>query len=105
MPEVVEADGNTAEFLTLNTTQYEIALTTKLQEEMHEYLDALANGRIEDAAEELADMLEVQEALAAHYHGSIWKVRAIQAVKKKKRGGFVKRLYMTWAKKTNGNSN
>ena len=57
IPEIIKANGQTACFSVLDKTQLQAALKKKLCEEVGEYLDSAD-------LEELADILEVIDALA-----------------------------------------
>lgn len=89
MPAVVKADGNEAGFRTMETYEFRKELREKLQEEVNEYL-------LDPSIEELADIQAVIRALAELDYGSFDSMLAAEAKKKRKRGGFTKRLYMGW---------
>ena len=87
IPEVLEAKGVKGKFRTADHDEYEIELLEKLREEVLEFKNA-------KSVEELADLLEVVDAVTAHFG---WKQEDIQAVKTAKlheRGGFSKRLIL-----------
>ena len=91
IPEIIEKDGETAVYRVLETAEYKGALEAKLLEEAHEVI--AAQGK-EDTLEELADVLEVLEALAVLNGSNLEEVIRLNKEKAKKKGGFVKRLYL-----------
>jgi predicted house-cleaning noncanonical NTP pyrophosphatase (MazG superfamily) len=87
IPEILEAQGVKGTFHTADHEEYETELLEKLREEVLEFKNA-------KSVEELADLLEVVDAVIAHF---AWKQEDIQAVKAHKlseRGGFSKRLIL-----------
>lgn len=94
LPDIVIADGNTAQFQILDGEEFVKALLDKLEEEVKEYRES---GDIS----ELADILSVVKALAFHRHDGTYNLTKAEEEKTKKRGRFNKRLFMTWATKEN----
>jgi len=88
IPEIIEKNGNTAVTKTV-TDDYEYAqlLKEKLNEEVSEYY---AEGNIE----ELADVLEVVDAMAALNKHRFDDILPVKAKKRDKRGGFENRIYL-----------
>ena len=74
----------------LNDEEYIEALKTKLLEESIEVQESVSK---EELIEEIADVFEVLEALAAANKIDLEEVRAMQSSKREKRGGFVERIY------------
>jgi predicted house-cleaning noncanonical NTP pyrophosphatase (MazG superfamily) len=91
IPEIIEADGKTFRVRTLDEQEFQQELRTKLQEEVSEYLEAEDN---ESALEELADILEVVNALAEVHGFSIEQLEQVRVRKVDQRGGFQKKLFL-----------
>lgn len=87
IPEIIEADGKTAEIEILSDEDYRRCLDEKLGEELSEYLES---GKLE----ELADLLEVIYALVDLEGTSRDDFERIRAEKEAERGGFRKRLFL-----------
>jgi predicted house-cleaning noncanonical NTP pyrophosphatase (MazG superfamily) len=85
IPEMIEAKGEAAEVVTLKGEALVEALRRKLVEESFEALDAKTG---DDLIVELADALEVIEAIANHLDVPFAQVQAEQADKRGRRGGF-----------------
>ena len=82
--------GQQMVFHELNDTDYVRELVAKLSEESGE----LSVSDRSEALKELADVLEVVESLAVALDADFDKVRAVQAERKAKRGGFEKRVFV-----------
>ena len=76
----------------LDQADYQVALRTKLLEEAHE-AQAAPDGRL---ASELADVLEVLQALAAAHDMSWEDVRVGSYRKRAERGGFGNRIFLEY---------
>ena len=88
IPQIIEATGGVCRTEILEEGQYLSRLEEKLSEDVGEYLES-------GEEEELADLLEVMEALAKE-RGWLWEdVLALQREKRERRGGFEKRLLLT----------
>jgi len=87
IPLICEKNGQTPETKILDDENYISELKTKLKEEVGEYL---ADYNIE----ELADIIEVIEALAEHQGASLNEVMEIKQHKQKKNGAFKNRIYL-----------
>ena len=87
IPEIIKNQGETPYTSILDDEQYNTELKKKLTEEVQEYLES-------EETEELADILEVVEALANHKGSSLEKVFEIKENKAKKNGRFEKRLFL-----------
>jgi predicted house-cleaning noncanonical NTP pyrophosphatase (MazG superfamily) len=88
IPNVVPADKqHLYKFSEVNEEQYTRLLKNKLLEEVNEYLEA-------ENKEELADILEVMDALMKFMNFEKEEVLAIQKKKREERGGFEKRILM-----------
>lgn len=87
IPDIISRDGKTAHTRILSPEDYLAALETKLLEETNEYLSS-------PCMEELADMLEVMEAICRARGYDMQAVLAIKTQKQKERGGFDKRIFL-----------
>ena len=76
----------------LHESDYQQALRQKLVEEAQEA--ALASEG--DLVTELADLLEVMEALMTTSGSSLEMVHQVQAKRRVERGGFTQRLQLLW---------
>ena len=84
IPEIIKANGEGPVTHVATDTEYEQTLRDKLREEVHEYFT-------DPSLEELADIQEVINALAALHEGNLEKVRR---QKREERGGFEKRIIL-----------
>lgn len=91
IPEIIQADGKTCKIDRLDEKNYLIELKKKLSEEVNEYLEA---DKDDQALEELADILEIMQALAKSHGASIETVEKIREEKAQKRGGFENRIFL-----------
>ena len=91
IPDVILANGGSPNVKRLPKKEFLLALQQKLEEEVQEFLTAKTKV---DALEELADIVEVVEALALANGFSAADVQAKKKSKKKQRGGFEKRLFL-----------
>ena len=92
IPDIIRSSGRRCEVATLDAASYLAALEAKLIEEAQEAVAPNA-----DLATELADVLEVLEALATTAGLDLAVIQAIQATRRAERGGFAKRLQLLWA--------
>ena len=74
----------------MSEQEYKEELEKKLLEEYKEVLTSTGKDRIE----ELADMLEVMISLAGLENKTLEDVEKVRVLKKEKRGGFSKRIYL-----------
>ena len=87
IPQIIEGSGKTCVTEVLSREAYLHALNEKLNEELAEYQQS-------KALEELADLLEVMEAVAKA-RGDTWEeLMKVKLEKKQKRGGFDKMLLL-----------
>lgn len=87
IPEIIEEAGKDYELDTVEEEDYKQALEKKLQEEVDEYKE-------ENSLEELADIMEVIDALI-DCHGITWKeLEDLRKQKKQERGGFEQGLFL-----------
>lgn len=87
IPEMIRQQGFTPITQRLNADEYLSELHRKLREETEEYLS-------DQSAEEIADILEVIEAICVTKGFSQEEIRRIKAEKYTKRGGFNERIYL-----------
>ena len=89
IPEIMRREGRHPEVEQINGDRLRTALKDKLIEEADELQHA------EDITEELADVLEVIEALITAYNLDPERVNTIKTDKKNNRGGFTAGWYLT----------
>ncbi|WP_222871989.1 nucleoside triphosphate pyrophosphohydrolase [Nonomuraea sp. PA05] len=90
IPRIIEAAGKTPTVRVLGESEVIPALTAKLAEEAEELRRAEAS----DLLEELADIYEVLVALTATLGYSDEEVKEAAQLKRAKRGGFGRRLWL-----------
>ena len=88
IPEIIEANGKRCICSILSNEEYLAKLDEKLNEELAEYQES-------KSMEELADLLEVIQAVAIARGSSVEEVEAIRRDKAAKRGGFEKKILLT----------
>lgn len=88
----ISASDYKVRYLTPQETLEE--LKTKLLEESQEVFEAYGNENKEPLKEEIADVIEVIDAILYHNGISLDEVLSIRDKKKEKRGGFEKGLYL-----------
>ena len=87
IPDIIKADGKTCVTEILPDKQYLEMLDAKLSEELAEYQES-------KSLEELADLLEVIQAVV-NARGWTWEqLEQVRADKATKRGGFEKRILL-----------
>ncbi len=87
IPEIIEKSGKSCVARILDHDEYIEKLEEKLGEELSEYLES-------KEPEELADLLEVIDALIIATGHTKAEILAIQAEKKAARGGFEKKILL-----------
>ncbi|QOT19392.1 nucleoside triphosphate pyrophosphohydrolase [Paenarthrobacter sp. YJN-5] len=90
IPDIVTAKGGTAVTRVMEPDEYRAALHTKLAEEAEELLAAAPGEKLG----ELADLLEVLQALATVAGHTLDEVIGAAAAKSAKRGGFGGRIWL-----------
>ena len=90
IPEIIENNNEVAVTKILSDKDYRDELIKKLLEEYNEVVNA--NGK--DLIAELADMLEVIDAIAKTENITLEDVIKIKEDKKIKRGGFDKKIFL-----------
>ena len=87
IPEIIEADGKTCVCETLSDEEYIRLLDQKLNEELAEYQES-------KSLEELADLLEVMQAVVRARGWTLDELEQVRADKAAERGGFVKKILL-----------
>ena len=87
IPEIIEADGKTCVYATLSNEDYIALLDQKLNEELAEYQES-------KSLEELADLLEVMQAVVKARGWPAEDLERVRAKKAAKRGGFEKKILL-----------
>lgn len=87
IPEIIESSGKSCVWETLSDEDYIRLLDEKLNEELAEYQES-------KSLEELADLLEVMQAVVKARGWSLEKLERVRADKAAKRGGFEKRIVL-----------
>ena len=87
IPEIIEADGKTCVCATLSDENYISLLDQKLNEELAEYQES-------KSLEELADLLEVMQAVVKARGWTLEELERVRAEKAAKRGGFEKKILL-----------
>lgn len=87
IPEIIEADGKTCVSATLSNEDYIALLDQKLNEELAEYQES-------KSLEELADLLEVMQAVVKARGWTLDELEQVRADKAAKRGGFAKKILL-----------
>ena len=87
IPEIIEADGKACVCETLSDKEYLCLLDQKLNEELAEYQES-------KSLEELADLLEVMQAVVKARGWTMEQLESLRAEKAAKRGGFEKKLLL-----------
>jgi len=87
IPEIVEDSGKKPMIHILDKDTYYKELVKKLLEETNEFIES-------DNPEEIADILEVIDALIKARGISKQEIIKIQQTKRSKRGGFDKRIFL-----------
>lgn len=87
IPEIIEADGKTCVCETLSNVDYIALLDQKLNEELSEYQES-------KSLEELADILEVMQAVVKARGWTLEELEKVRAAKAARRGGFEKKILL-----------
>lgn len=95
IPAIIAQSGKTAQIRVLPDAEYALALEQKLTEEVDEYLES-------KEPVELADILEVVEALAASHGVSFEELLTVKAEKQRSNGTFRKKLFLESVENDNG---
>lgn len=93
IPEIIKSDGKICDWETLSDADYLHLLEEKLNEELAEYQQS-------KSLEELADLLEVMQAVLKA-RGWTWEeLEQVRAEKAAKRGGFEKKILLKAVRET-----
>ena len=87
IPEIIERSGKICRTEILDDADYLKLLDEKLTEELSEYQES-------NSLEELADLLEVMEAVVTARGYSWEQLQTVKAEKKAARGGFAEKLLL-----------
>lgn len=87
IPKIIKSEGFEVNYKILDEKAYKEALIKKLDEELTEY-------HKDRTLEELADILEVINALTKTHNSSPEELEKIRKAKAKKKGGFSKRIFL-----------
>ena len=87
IPEIIESDGKTCVCETLSDEEYIRLLDEKLNEELAEYHEG-------KSLEELADLLEVMQAVVRARGWTLDELEQVRADKAAERGGFTKKILL-----------
>lgn len=87
IPEIIEADGRNCKTHILTDEEYLIGLEEKLNEEVAEY-------QKDKNLEEMADVLEVLQAICIARGYSLEELEALRKKKANDRGGFSKKIFL-----------
>ena len=85
IPEIIQGAGKTCVYETLSDKDYIALLDQKLNEELAEYQES-------KSIEELADLLEVMQAVAKARGWTMEELERVRSDKASKRGGFEKKI-------------
>lgn len=91
IPEVIAAKGDEAFTRIMSDEEYKRELEVKLGEE---YQEVLCTTTVDERIEELADMVEIIMTLANVEGRNFDDVLETAKVKRKKRGGFEKKIFL-----------
>ncbi|MCI0766012.1 nucleoside triphosphate pyrophosphohydrolase [Bacillus sp. TL12] len=91
IPEIIKHNGKTPITRILNEKEYIEEIGKKIGEELTEYLEAESK---EHKVEELADLLELINALAQYEGVTLKDVEKVRKQKAEKRGGFQERIFL-----------
>ena len=92
IPDIIKSNGQSAKTVILDDEKYTAALEKKLKEETREYLCS-------KEIMELADILEVVEALAKNQGSSFDEVLQLKKQKQEENGAFDKKIFLVSVKK------
>ncbi|MGG0729586.1 nucleoside triphosphate pyrophosphohydrolase [Bacillus paramycoides] len=91
IPQIIKANGKTPTTRILPEDEYIKELCKKIGEELTEYLEAKTKPH---KLEELADLLELINALAEHEGTTLEEINNIRKKKAEERGGFSDRVFL-----------
>lgn len=91
IPEIIGNNGKTCTTRVLDKKEYIEEICKKTAEELAEYIEAKTP---EHKIEELADLLELVNALAQQEDVTLEEVEKVRKQKAEKRGGFGERIFL-----------
>lgn len=89
IPEIIEADGKVCRTHILSNEEYIVALEAKLNEEVAEY-------QADKNLEEMADVLEVLQAICLARGYNLGELEAMRAKKAEERGEFKEKIFLEY---------
>ncbi|WP_288341772.1 nucleoside triphosphate pyrophosphohydrolase [uncultured Dubosiella sp.] len=96
IPEIIEEDGKTCKMHIMDEESYRHALKAKLLEEANEVKEAASK---EELIKEMADVLEVLEALQKTFGIDIKEVERVKDKKALSNGKFERRIFLEYVEK------
>ena len=94
IPDKIKGKGSDLETRELNDEEFEKELLKKVEEEASGVVAATTK---EEITEELADVLDVIEEIKRLKGITDDEIREAQEINSKKKGGFIKRLFLVWS--------
>lgn len=91
IPEIIRSQGRSAKIHIATDTEYNQRLKDKLSEEVTEFLQAIDK---KHSTEELADILEVIDAIIDEMRINRVELQKIKTDKQKERGGFTQKIIL-----------
>ena len=89
IPEIIEEDGKTCKTRILSDEDYIASLEAKLNEEVAAY-------QADKNIEEMADVLEVLQAICIARGYALEELEAVRAKKANERGGFADKIFLEY---------
>lgn len=96
IPQNIEALGKKCHYYVLNEEEYKKELDKKLLEEANEFI-------ADHSPEEMADLIEVVEAIKKSHNLKNEEIEKIRLEKKDKKGGFEEKIYLVEVEEENNN--
>lgn len=96
IPQNIETLGKKCDYYVLNEEEYKKELDKKLLEEANEFI-------ADHSTEEMADLIEVVEAIKKSHNLKNEEIEKVRLEKKAKKGGFEEKLYLVEVEEEVGN--
>lgn len=96
IPDIINRSGRIASYYQANDNEFRELLRKKLIEEVNEFLES-------ESIEELADILEVVDAICIAFHFNKQDLSELKQKKSIERGSFGKKVVLVCASKPSGN--
>jgi predicted house-cleaning noncanonical NTP pyrophosphatase (MazG superfamily) len=93
IPEIIKSSGDDFKTRTMDNPEFEKELKKKLLEEVKE----LTKAPNDELTNELADVLEIIKSISSFYNIGFKELERYRIEKRRKRGGFGKKLYLVWS--------